>query len=196
MSGTPVYYLDPTGTPTPVSSSDALPVSGVATNLTEINGVAISNANALPTTIQNWQAETPTNLNQVNGVALSNANPVPMNDVAATSGGATTYHLISAASTNATVVKASAGQLYGLSISNTNSSPRYFKLYNLASAPVVGTSPVAKTIQVPGNATVICAFPRGLSFSTGIAFAATANMADSDTTAIGAGDLSMDVDYV
>lgn len=167
-----------------------------AVNLTEINGAAISNANALPTTIQNWQSETPTNLNQVNGAALSNANPVPVNDVASTSGGATPYHLISAASTNATSLKASAGQVYGLALSNTNSSARYFKLYNLASAPTVGTSTISKTIQIPGNATVICAFPRGLYFSAGIAFATTANMADTDTTAVGAGDLSIDVDYL
>jgi hypothetical protein len=51
----------------------------------------------------------------------------------ATSGGLTISRTLSASSTNATSVKASAGQVYGWYVSNTNSSARYLKLYNKAS---------------------------------------------------------------
>ncbi len=166
-----------------------------AANLTEINGTAISSGNALPVTVENWQAQTPVNIDQVNGATLSNSNPVPTSDVATTAGGSTPSHAISAASTNSTLVKSTAGQIYGLAISNTNSAARYFKLYNKATAPTVGTDTPVRTIQIPGNSTVICAFPVGLSFSLGIGYGATGAMGDSDTTAIGSGDLSMDVDY-
>lgn len=68
-----------------------------------------------------------------------------------TSGGYTSFPLVSLASTNATVVKASAGQVYGWALGNTNASPRYLKLYNKASAPTVGTDTPTQTIIIPGN---------------------------------------------
>ncbi len=104
-------------------------------------------------------------------------------------------HAISANSTNDTNVKTSPGRVYGLSISNVNASARFFKLYDKASTPVVGTDTPKTTIQVPGNSTVMRAYPIGLSFTAGIGFGATGAMADSDVTAISAGDLSMDMDY-
>lgn len=116
-------------------------------------------------------------------------------NVAATSGGSTASHTMSGASTNATSLKGSAGMLYGFSISNANASARYFKLYNKASSPTVGTDTPVMTVQVPGNGTVIRAFPVGLVFGTGIAWAATGGIADSDTTAIGSNDCSIDIDY-
>lgn len=114
---------------------------------------------------------------------------------AATAGGSTPYHLISAASTNATNVKSSAGNVYGLSISNTNAAARFFKLYDKSSAPTVGTDVPKRTIQIPANATVICAFPVGLSFANGIGFSTNTGIADADTGAVGLNDLSLDLDY-
>lgn len=119
----------------------------------------------------------------------------PVSSAAATSGGSTPNHAISGASTNATSVKASAGMVYGISISNTNAAARYFKLFDKSSAPTLGTDTPKSTIQIPANATVIRVYPVGMVFSSGIAYAATGAMGDSDTTAISAGDLSMDVDY-
>ncbi len=114
---------------------------------------------------------------------------------ATTTGGSTPYHLMSAASTNATSVKGSAGNLYGLSISNANAAARYFKLYDKASAPTVGTDVPKRTVQVPANGTVITAFPVGLSFANGIAFSTNTGIADTDNTGVGANDLSIDLDY-
>ena len=115
---------------------------------------------------------------------------------ASTTGGSTPSHTMSAASTNATSLKASAGLLYGFCISNANAAARYFKLYNKASAPTVGTDTPVTTVQVPANGTVIRAYPVGMTFSTGIAWAATGLITNADTTAIAANDLSIDIDYL
>jgi hypothetical protein len=109
-------------------------------------------------------------------------------------GGTTANHAISANSTNGTSVKASPGNLYGLAVSNVTASPRYFKLYNKATAPIPGTDTPITTIAVPASSTVIRVYPVGLFFSTGIGYGATGAIADADATVIGAGDLSMDVD--
>ena len=115
---------------------------------------------------------------------------------ATTAGGSTPYHLVSAATTNATSVKASVGQIYGMCISNSATSPRYFKLYNKASAPTVGTDTPVRTVQIPALATVIQTFPVGLNFATGIALAVTTGLVNSDTGAVGANELSIDLDYM
>jgi hypothetical protein len=121
---------------------------------------------------------------------------------AATSGGCTPSHLISAATTNATSLKASAGQVYGFQFTNKNTSnPAYVKLYNKASAPTVGTDTPVKVICVPAAASVslptvvVHQQPLGIAFGTGIAYAVTGGSADNDTTAVGAGDVLVEIDY-
>ncbi len=125
----------------------------------------------------------------------------------ATVGGAfSTLKLLSAATTNATSAKASAGRLYGGQIANFSTSPRYLKLYNKASAPTVGTDSPALTIVLPGAASASTPVTvsinqaltgdLGVLFTTGIAFAVTGAVADSDTTAIAAGDVLVNLLYV
>src|SRR5690242_4134795 len=65
--------------------------------------------------------------------------PAATANVATTSGGSNDFHLISAATTNATNIKASAGQVYGYDIYNNNAAVRFVKFYNKATAPTVGT---------------------------------------------------------
>lgn len=115
-----------------------------------------------------------------------------------TSGGTSIHRTISAGSTNATNVKATAGQLYGLLISNTNAAVRYLKLYNLSGAPTVGTSTPVITIALPGNAsgaTGMIEFTNGIAFSTGIAFALTTGVADADTGAVAANEIVVHLFY-
>lgn len=116
-----------------------------------------------------------------------------------TAGGATPYKLNSAASTNATSVKASAGQIYSIACMNTNASARYLKLYNKASAPTVGTDTPVQVYTIPGNTAgsgMTITFPVGLSFGTGIAFALTTGAADSDTGAVAANEIIVNLSYV
>lgn len=117
---------------------------------------------------------------------------------AATSGGATPYHLASAATNNATSIKTSAGQIYGLTLSNSNAAARYVKLYNKASAPAPATDTalLKKTILVPPGACIVLNSAVGIVFSTGIAFATTVSLTDNDNTSVGANDLSIDIDWL
>jgi hypothetical protein len=113
-----------------------------------------------------------------------------------TSGGLSGAKLVSAATTNATSVKNSAGQLYNVQAFNTNASARYLKLYNKASAPTVGTdTPVATWLIPPGASGFVIEIANGLAFALGIAFAITVGMADNDATAIGAGDVVVNLQY-
>lgn len=103
----------------------------------------------------------------------------------------------SAATTNATSVKASAGTVYSITVSNTAASPRYVKLYNKASAPTVGTDVPVLTIPVPAGGVVNVPFgTTGHRLGTGIALAITANAADSDATAIGASEVKVATAYI
>ena len=112
----------------------------------------------------------------------------------ATSGGFTTYHLVSAASTNATVVKASAGQLYGWYIYNSNASARKVAFHNSASSPTAGAS-IFFTIFLPGGSAANVFNDTGIPFSSGIAITTVTDLADSGTTAVGANDLNINLFY-
>jgi hypothetical protein len=116
-----------------------------------------------------------------------------------TANGLTPYHLISAATTNATNVKGTAGQVFGVQVFNTNATARFLKFFDKATAPIPGTDTPVKTILVPGNSPggggAIIQQPLGIAFANGIGFATTVNIADNDATAVGAGDLAVNIDY-
>jgi hypothetical protein len=105
----------------------------------------------------------------------------------------TAYALVSAATTNAASVKATAGNLFELSLFNVTAATVYLKLYNKASAPTVGTDVPIMTIPVAAGALYAAEFGRvGKRFATGIALAITGAAAATDTTAVAAGaQLSM-----
>jgi hypothetical protein len=112
--------------------------------------------------------------------------------------GWTAYKLNSAASTNATSVKASAAKLGFAAITNTNASACYFKLYNKASAPTVGSDTPVQVYCVPGNTAGTGSFVQideGLTFSTGLAFAITTGAADSNTGAVAANEVVVNLGY-
>lgn len=102
----------------------------------------------------------------------------------------------SAATTNATSIKASAGTVWNIICSNANAAARYVKFYNLAVAPTVGTSVPAFTIAVPATSTVtIAGGANGIRFGTGIALAITTGIADSDTAAVAANEIKVATSY-
>lgn len=107
-------------------------------------------------------------------------------------GAASKFHLVSAATTNATVVKASAGRIVSWRVSNTNAAWRYVKLHNSATTPTAGTG-VVETIAVPPNSTVTGTIVQGSGFSTGIGITTVTGASDSDNTAVGANDLIIDL---
>ncbi len=100
----------------------------------------------------------------------------------------TAYTLTTAASTNAAAVKASAGSLFVLTVSNPTATAAYVKMYNKASAPTVGTDVPVMTIPVAAGARVVEQFGAlGARFATGIAIAVTGGVAASDTAVAVAG---------
>lgn len=190
--------VDASGTTVPVSQSGApwsnnitqfggnAVVTGTGASGSGIPRVTVANdSNVLATQSGTWTVQ-PSN--------TPNTTAWLVQPVTGTSGGATASHTITASGTNATSLKASAGQVYNLQVSNSAASACFFRFYNLATAPTVGTSTVYKTIQVPASGTVVAAWPDGLAFSTGIAWACTGGIADSDTTSIST-NVSVDIDY-
>lgn len=100
----------------------------------------------------------------------------------------TPYALTTAATTNAAVVKASAGSLFEVAITNTTAAAIVVKLYNKATAPTVGTDVPLLAVPVAVGSVATIGFPEiGKRFSAGIAIATTAAIATTDVAAISAG---------
>lgn len=111
----------------------------------------------------------------------------------------TVFRLLSAASTNATSLKASAGTIYLIYAVNLNAAVRYLKLYNKATSPTVGTDTPVATLPIPASATgagFVLPIGPGADFSTGIAYATTTGIADSDTGAVAANEIILFGVYV
>lgn len=112
--------------------------------------------------------------------------------------GTTPYKLISLATTNANVVKATPGNLYSIVAIGLTSIVRYLKLYNKASAPTVGTDVPVMTIPIPANtqgAGIAIPFSMGVNFPLGIALAITTGSADNNNVAVAAGDIIINLTY-
>jgi hypothetical protein len=109
--------------------------------------------------------------------------------------GASVSRLIALATTNATVVKASAGRVLQVSVNNTNAAARYLKLYNKATAPTVGTDVPVLTIPLAATSANHISYPGGVKFATGIGFALTTGIADADTAAVSANEHVVNVIY-
>lgn len=129
------------------------------------------------------------------GASLTTDNP------AIATGGYTPGKLISAASTNATLIKASPGTLGFLCASNINSSPRYLKVYNSAVAPTVGTTVPVFTFLIPGNTAgagtnVAIASAKGINFSAGISISLNTGVADTDAGAVAANEIVVNYGFI
>ena len=130
---------------------------------------------------------------------IGRVNPEPETTGGLTIGPGSGRSLLSAATTNATSVKASAGQVYAIYAHNLNAAVRYLKLYNKASAPTVGTDTPVLTLPIPGNTAgagfVLDTGGMGIAFATGVALALTTGVADADTGAVAANEIVVTVLY-
>lgn len=112
----------------------------------------------------------------------------------ATTGGFVSFHLSSAATTNATVIKSSPGQVFGWYIYNSNASARKVTFHNTATTPTAGAN-VFYTLVIPGSSGANILNPIGIEFSTGIAITTTTGLADNDTAAVAANELNINIFY-
>lgn len=111
----------------------------------------------------------------------------------------TPHRLLSAASTNATSVKASSGAIGFIYAANLNAAVRYLKLYNKASSPTVGTDTPIATLPIPASATgagFTLSIPNGVAFTTGIAYATTTGATDADTGAVASNEIFLLIGYI
>jgi len=116
-------------------------------------------------------------------------------------GGWSPLHLVSAATTNATSVKASAGSIGFIQVGNSLGTLAYLKLYNKASAPAPASDAalVVQSYMIPGNtsgAGLTLPVPAGMSFTTGIGFAITAGAADNDATAVAVNQVLVNLGFI
>lgn len=89
-------------------------------------------------------------------------------------------------------IKTAAGTLYGWWIFNSAASTRYVKFYNATAASVtVGTTTPVLTLPVPAGAAANLLSPIGIAFSTAISVATTTGLADNDTGAPGANEVTV-----
>lgn len=140
-----------------------------------------------------YQRQKPTFGADGSATDVSAAAPMPLRLAPVTSGGVSAYKLVSATGTNSTAIKASPALVYGVIAGNTNSSARYVKLYNKASAPTVGTDTPAVTIPVVRTSMI--PVPLGATFSTGLGIGVTSGAADSDTGGVAADEVTVTVLY-
>lgn len=105
------------------------------------------------------------------------------------------YHLVSAASTNATNVKAAAGKVHYVTCSNVNAAVRYLKLYNTAAAPTVGATVPDHTFLLPVNGNFTLSVDPPMDFNVGISFALTTEATDAGSTGVSASEHVVNIGY-
>jgi len=120
--------------------------------------------------------------------------PLNVTIQSAATGGDTTFHLVSAATTNATNIKASAGKVTGWFIYNSNAAARKLVFHNTAGTPTAGAS-VFFAIVIPATSGANVSFPDGIDFSTGIGITTVTGLADSDSAAVALNDLIINIFY-
>lgn len=122
-----------------------------------------------------------------------NAQPTPV-----TTGGLSRSYASLANSTNATTVKASAGQVYNVRAFNNSANIAYLKFYNKATSPTCNSDTVVDKILIPGNtsgAGIVTDISMGDAYSTGISYCVTGAFGDTDNTAVAASAYSVTVSY-
>jgi len=108
--------------------------------------------------------------------------------------GLETFHLISLATTNPNLLKASPGSVYGWYIYNNNASIRKVAFHNLKVVPTAGAD-VFMSLIIPPNSGANAFSTQGIKFSVGIGITTTTGVADSDVTPVGANDLDINIYY-
>jgi len=102
----------------------------------------------------------------------------------------------SAANTNGTIVKASAGNVYAVRASNNGAAACYVKLHN-STTVTVGTTAVADWLLVPAGSSAFLDYgDKGARFGTGICLSITGAIGDTDTTAVALGQVKVVTSFV
>ena len=110
---------------------------------------------------------------------------------------ATPYFVNSAATTNGALILTGTSGVQAFYATNTGATAAFVKLYNKATAPTVGTDVPEMIIPVPAAVSGVPGFIElspgfnGYRFALGLGIAITGAAADSDTTAVAAGQVKV-----
>jgi len=164
----------------------AQPVYGWEMSVNALKRVRVR-ATARTSGTQSWRFVQGTYATEPIPAAQASATQPISGTVTITNPAGTTYNLVTTASTNLSAVKASAGILYELTVSNPTATAAYVKFYNKTTAPTLASDVPVMTISVPATSatTMPVAIPFGQigkRFATGIAIAVTGAAIATDAT--------------
>jgi hypothetical protein len=132
-------------------------------------------------------------LSAASGIALASNTLLPNANL----GALTFYSLNSLASTNAVSIKAAAGNLYEICVNNRGLAACAVNIYNLATAPTVGTTVPLSSIIVPAGGFDSLNFGMyGKRFTAGLAISITAGTTLLDTTPVTAGQVQVSASFI
>jgi hypothetical protein len=118
--------------------------------------------------------------------------------VGATTGGNSVFNLVAAATNNATSVKGSAGQVYGIQVYNNSASVAYLKFYDKATAPTCGTDTPKEVHMIPAStsgAGAVVPSDIGVTYTLGIGICIVGGIANNDNTSVAATSIIANVRY-
>jgi hypothetical protein len=118
----------------------------------------------------------------------------------ATTGGLSVYFVQPAASDNHVVIKAGAGQVYKVSVTNNSATINYLRLYNATTGfnGCNSATNIVYQMAIPAStsgAGYSDSWETGIAFATGISICVTSGYATNDTTNATASAMSVNVGY-
>jgi hypothetical protein len=105
------------------------------------------------------------------------------------------FHRISQGSGDAALIQARPSIVTGIMAFNKGAATVYLKLYNSSLAPLVGSTPVQKTIPLPPSQLVSIDKAFVPVFDKGLGMGLVTGLLDTDATGVTAGDVTVDIDF-
>lgn len=129
-------------------------------------------------------------------VGVANTTIAAPSTSATTTPALTPQKVLSAATTNATLIKATVGKVVAWDLGNNGAGWAYLKFFNKATAPVPGTDIPVMTVPIPPGGSSVFPTPVGEQFATGIGYSITGAPTDTDTTAVAVNQVVGFIGYV
>jgi hypothetical protein len=145
---------------------------------------------------ESWTPSISTISNGPNTIGVSGTVTVTSTRITpnAADGHSSHYHLISAASTNDTLVLTGARAIGLITATNINVAARYLKIYNKATAPTSADTPIM-TILLPPGQTVVVGGTSPIRVPLGLGIRLTTGIAIADTAAVAASEHAVSIAY-
>lgn len=198
-----------------IATDDSLPVTNAGVFVVQVDGAALTALQLIDDTVFTDDAVFTPATSKISSVGFfadeTATDSVDEGDIGAarmtldrkqitavyahTAGGYTPGKIISAASTNATLVKSSPGTVGYITVGSVNAAPRYLKLYNQTTSPTVGTDVPVQTYIIPGNTagagSNIPLPDQGIALTVGIAWAITVEATDAGSTGVALNEITV-----